>query len=263
MRATTNLIVLMVGFIATAAFAQGSLEVISLRHRTAEQVIPVLRPLLEPGGALSGQYNQLIVRTSPQNLEQIRGVLQAIDVPVRRLMISVRFDNVEDRARGGIETDARISTRGSRAEVRVEDSRTAFGERVDQRVQVMEGGRAVIASGQARPLTQRQVIRTPGGAVVQDSTVIQEAATGFVVVPRLSGDTVTLEIAPQRENFARGGAIQGERTESTVSGRLGDWIELGGIDTSSSRQSSGILSSRESARSASRRIWVKVEEVRN
>ena len=35
-------------------------EVISLRHRTAEQVIPVLRPLLEPGGALSGQYNQLI-----------------------------------------------------------------------------------------------------------------------------------------------------------------------------------------------------------
>ncbi len=40
-------------FVAASAFAQGTLEVISLRHRTADQVIPVLRPLLEPGGILS------------------------------------------------------------------------------------------------------------------------------------------------------------------------------------------------------------------
>ena len=37
-----------------SAPAQELLEVISLRHRTAEQVIPLLRPMLAPGGALSG-----------------------------------------------------------------------------------------------------------------------------------------------------------------------------------------------------------------
>ena len=36
-----------------AAWAQ-SLEVIELEHRTAEDIIPVLQPLLEPGAALSG-----------------------------------------------------------------------------------------------------------------------------------------------------------------------------------------------------------------
>lgn len=40
---------------ASAGWAQGALEVITLRHRTAEQVIPVLQPLLEPGGALSSR----------------------------------------------------------------------------------------------------------------------------------------------------------------------------------------------------------------
>ena len=37
---------------AGLARAQGSLEILPLRYRTAEQVIPVLRPLLKPGGRL-------------------------------------------------------------------------------------------------------------------------------------------------------------------------------------------------------------------
>lgn len=250
--------------LSQAALAQGTLEVIPLRHRTADQVIPILRPLLEPGGALSGQFNQLIVRTSPSNLAQIRQALEAIDQPQRRLTISVRFDSAEDRARSGIQGDARISTRGSSAEFRVQDSRSSLDERVDQRIQVLDGGRAFIGSGQTQPIRQRQVIQTPSGPVVQDTTVMQGASTGFEVVPRVSGSNVFLEIAPQREQFARGGsgAIQSERIVSTVSGRLGEWIELGGASGSSVRSGSGILSSGERVATQERRIWVKVEEAR-
>jgi len=251
-------------FPAQTALAQGTLEVIPLRHRTADQVIPILRPLLEPGGALSGQFNQLIIRASPANLEQIRTALDAIDRPQRRLTISVRFDNAQDKTASGVQTDARISNRGSSADIRIQDSRLSLDERVDQRIQVLEGGRAVIASGQSRPLRQRQVIQTPSGPVVQETTVIQGASTGFEVVPRVSGNNVFLEIAPQREQFAPGpsGAIQSERAVSTVSGRLGEWIELGGSDSVTARSDSGILSSRERTTTENRRIWVKVEEVR-
>ena len=254
----------LLALVAQVVVAQGSLEVITLRHRTAEQVIPVLLPLLEPGGVLSGQYNQLIVRTSPANLAQIRSVLDSIDQPARRLTISVRFDAAQDSARGGVQADARISNRGSSAEFRIQDSRSSMDERVDQRIQVLEGGRAMISGGESRPVRQRQVIQTPGGPVVQESTVIQEAATGFEVVPRVSGSTVYLEIAPQREQFTRGpsGAIQSERVASTVSGRLGDWIDLGGASSASARSESGILSSRERTTSGNRAIWVKVEELR-
>jgi hypothetical protein len=77
-------------FLAPAVLAQGTLEVIPLRHRTVEQVLPVLRPLLEPGGAMSGQSYQLI------------------DQPARRLLISVRFDRTQQAARSGVEAGARI-----------------------------------------------------------------------------------------------------------------------------------------------------------
>ena len=64
---------------AAQALAQQSLEIIALRHRTVEQVLPVLRPLLEPGGTLTGQRGQLIVRASPANLAELRQALAAID----------------------------------------------------------------------------------------------------------------------------------------------------------------------------------------
>jgi len=232
----------LLALVAQVVVAQGSLEVITLRHRTAEQVIPVLRPLLEPGGVLSGQYNQLIVRTSPANLAQIRSVLDSIDQPARRLTISVRVDAAQDSVRSG-----------------VHDSRSRQDERVDQRIQVLEGGRAMISGGESRPVRQRQVIQTPSGPVVQETTTIQGAATGFEVVPRISGSTVHLEIAPQREQFVgRSGAIQSERVESTVSGRLGEWIDLGGASSASSRSDRGGFS----ATTGNRAIWVKVEELR-
>ena len=190
-----------------AVLAQETLEVISLRHRTVDQVMPVLRPLLAPGGALTGQSNQLIVRTSPENLAQIRAVLDAIDQPARRLMVSVRFDASQQSAR------------------------SARDEQAEQRLQVLEGGQAYISTGEAR--------------------IYGQAGTGFAVMPRVSGSSVTLDIAAQQEAFTRGGAVRGERAVSTVSGRLGDWIELGGISVSSLRGE------------GERRIWVKVEELRN
>jgi type II secretory pathway component GspD/PulD (secretin) len=251
-------------FLAPAALAQGTLEVISLRHRTVEQVLPVLRPLLEPGGVMSGQSNQLIVRTSARNLADIRAALNAIDTPARRLLISVRFDSAGEMTRGGVEAGGAISSRGSRLEARIEDTRALRDERVDQRVQVLEGGRAVIATGESRPLRQQQVVRSPTATVISESTVVQDTATGFEVVPRLSGSTVFLEIAPQRQSFASGdsGAIQAERAASTVSGRLGEWIELGGTGRGSAGSDRGALSARELRTSESRLIWVKVEEVR-
>jgi type II secretory pathway component GspD/PulD (secretin) len=262
LRATTNFSGLLLACWVAVVAAQETLEVISLRHRTAEQVIPVLRPLLAPGGALTGQYSQLIVRTTPDNLAQIRQVLASIDQPQRRLEILVRFDNAGDSASSGAQGSARISERGAAISGRIDSARSASDERVDQRLQVLEGGRATISSGGTRPVRQREVLQTPGGPVIRDSTVIQEAASGFEVVPRVSGGNVSLEIYTQQEAFAPRGAIRGQQASSTVSGRLGEWIELGGMDSASSRSDAGTFSTRGGTASSSRRIWVKVEELR-
>jgi hypothetical protein len=229
MKATTYLsLLLWIGM----ALAQASLEVIDLRHTTAEQVLPALRPLLEPGGVLTGQRSQLIVRTSPANLAELRRALETLDAPARRLVIAVRFAGESSAER----SELAVGVRGSRIEARARQERSAGAERVDQRIQVLEGRRAHIATGASRPLELR------------DGTLIQDIATGFDVIPRLAGDTVLLEIAPQRAvagTVVRGG-VQVQRASSTIRTRLGEWVELAGVEGTGSSQ----------------RIWVRVDEVR-
>jgi len=243
------------------AWAQGALEIIPLKHRTVDQVLPVLRPLLDPGATLSGQSGQLFVRTSPENLAQIRQALEAIDRPSRRLQILVRFDDAQQSSSRDVAGSGVISNRGSRIELRAEDSRSGTSERIDQRLQVVEGGTAWISTGQSRTLPQRQLIRTPGGVISQETFVVQEADTGFAVSPRLSGNTVQLDISPQREALGPRGAMQSQRIATSASGRLGEWFEIGGVAAASARDDRGIASSARTTGSEARRVWVKVEEL--
>src|SRR5437588_3068494 len=165
--------------VASAAMAQNALEIITLRHRTAEQVLPSLRPILEPGATLTGQANQLFVRTSPANLDDLRLALEALDRPQRRLLIAVRFDDARDIASPSLGASGRIGAGDSQVEIRAQDSRSQAAERVDQRVQALDGARAMIYTGASRPLRQRQYIQTPAGVVSQEVTVVQELASGF------------------------------------------------------------------------------------
>jgi hypothetical protein len=59
---------LLVFFTFPVSAQQLKLEIIPLNHSTTDAVVPVIRPLLAPGGSVSGMNNQLIVKTSPANL---------------------------------------------------------------------------------------------------------------------------------------------------------------------------------------------------
>jgi type II secretory pathway component GspD/PulD (secretin) len=233
--------------IAAPAIAQNALEIIALRHRTAEQAIPALQPLLEPGATLSGQGTQLFVRASPGNLAELRRALDSIDRPQKRLLISVRFDAALDAASRGIDVSDRI---------RAQDSRTRAEERVDQRVQALDGARAMILTGESRPVRQRQFIQTPAGVISQEVTVVQEATSGFEVIPRLVGDRVEVEIAQQRAT-----AATSQRSGTVASGRVGEWFELGAVAMAAARDDRGIASASRASGGETRRVWIRVDEV--
>jgi len=218
--------------------AWADMEIIPLRHRTVDQVLPVLRPLLEPGGALSGMNDQLVIRASRENIVQLRKVLESIDVAPRRLVISVRQDSGAHHS-------------GAASEGRVEQS-----------IQALEGMPALIQIGQSVPTAGRTVIRGPGGAIVTDSVTYRDAVVGFEVVPRIAGDRVILDVGSRRDAPGAGGSMDVQRLASTVSGRLGVWFELGGASHDESRQSSGPLGGTSALRHDVRRVWIKVEEIR-
>lgn len=269
--------------LSAAAWAQQTvLEVIPLNYRRAEDVIPVLRPLLPPQGSVSGLNNQLIVRTTPQNLEEIKRILAAIDAAPRRLMVSVRQDADLERSQRGaqisgraqIGDDVTVTVPGRPtppgATARVDDVRAKVysseaqnTDRVSQQVQVLEGSRAFIRVGQSVPVRAGEYVDTPSGRRVIESTGFQDADTGFFVVPRVSGDTVTLEIFTANDSLRSPvtGATNVQRVQTMVSGRLGEWIEIAGIDQQAVRRDSDILARSSDARREGRRVLLKVDEV--
>ena len=276
-RATRFAVALMslltVGSVAVAGAQE--LQVIELRHRLAEQVLPALQPLVEPGGVLSGMDSMLFVRTSPANFEQIRHAVAALDRQLRQLRITV--------GQGTVETGSGSAVRGSATvgsgDVQVGVNRPPVGEtgvtvtarhatqRANLRnvssVAALEGTETFIAIGQSAPVTTTQV--TPGwaGPTVQ-TTEYRDANTGFYATPRVSGDVVTLDLSPMQQRFSgppsdRRVATAGITTQ--VSGRLGEWIRVGGSSTSNRSDTSGLLTWGTRSDEASYSVWVMVEEV--
>ena len=245
-------------------FAQQQLEIISLRHRFAEQVLPTLQPLIEPGGSITGVSGKLFVRTSPANLAQIRRVLDSLDTPMRRLLISVRQGGSDS----GEGTDVGISSgrvivgpNGVRAsgELRGNAGTTIGSSNATQRVQTVEGGEASIFLGRSVPIPMRQVTRRPNSVSVSETTEYVDVGTGFVARPQLAGERVVLTISPQNQRIDRYGTIQGGSLSTRIEGRLGEWLSLGGSNIERSDEQRGTLEYRAGRSTSNSDVWIKVE----
>lgn len=258
-------------FLLTVAFAlwmgvaaAQQMEIIELRSKSVDEVLPALLPLVEPGGTLTGMNNQLFLKASPKNRDEIKRALAAIDKPARRLIIRVSQNRqAEDGARGA-EASGQVvlgSTRRSNVEARVWDTRSVRGESAAQMVQTVEGGQAFIQVGRSLAIPMRQVVVGPGGAVVNETYVYQDVGRGFYAVPRVNGQRVTLDISQQSASQGGYGSINQQRLSTTVSGRLGEWIELGGSGRQASGNQGGALNLSTSDARDHRSIWLMVEEV--
>jgi hypothetical protein len=58
-------------------------EIIELQHRSADDLLPHIAPLLGPRDTLTGTGHRLIVRTSPGRLRQVRELVEELDRPDR------------------------------------------------------------------------------------------------------------------------------------------------------------------------------------
>jgi type II secretory pathway component GspD/PulD (secretin) len=261
-------------------------EVVPLQYRSVDEVVTFLRPLVPAPGVLTGLGDQLVIKTTPENLAELRRILAGLDRAPRRLLITVHQDRREalrdletgltGRATRGLVTGSGRPAPGSpgsggeipsddgrRGDVRVLSTRTDADEVTSQRLQVLEGHEAFIATGQSVPLGERNIISGGGGAVIQDTVRYQDVTTGFFVIARLSGQRVNLQISPHSARMSPrgGGAIDIQAASTVVSGELGDWIEIGGTTAASLDADDGIVYSTRRHVDARRAILLKVEEL--
>lgn len=208
------------------------LEVIPLHYRTAEEIIPLIRPFLSEDASISGSGFQLILRTNEQNLEEIKTILARLDHKPERLLIEVRQYQASDRSATGSGVGVKVGPEDTRVQARIyanENSSTGYGT---QSVQALEGRFAHISVGQLIPYGSRVYIRTGQGIQVQDQVDFIDTSQGFDVMARMAdNDEVVMEIHPynNRPSTRGGGIIDTSSAYTTLRARLDTWTNLGAI----------------------------------
>jgi hypothetical protein len=260
--------------IGSGACADYPIEVIELKARTLDEVLPVVRPLAGRDAAVTGMGNQLVIKASPEQVTAVRKLLAEIDRRPRRLLITVSNQAEDIGASSGYagSADIRIgqgqvgiNTSGrpvgdSRARISTHDSDTRRTRSASQQVQALEGRPAYIIAGAQVPVRDRQAYLVNGVPYRSDVARLQDVSSGFYVVPRLRGEYVLLDILQQNERPAGTvGRIHTQRASTTVRARLGEWVNLGGIDTGGVGSRTGLGYATRNKALATQQIRVKVE----
>ncbi|HEY6094400.1 MAG TPA: secretin N-terminal domain-containing protein [Gallionellaceae bacterium] len=266
------------------------MEVIPLHYRSVDEILPLVRPMLDADGAANGMDYQLIIRSSAGNIAQIKQMVEALDRAPRRLQITV-LQNVDGetvrrltefsgsvgvgagRARIGASggTGGEGLTIGARqgndqVRARIDSTRALSDDQKAQKIQVQEGKLALISVGQSVSLPQRQIIQLPGRTQVIDSSQYRDVNSGFYVLPRVNGERVSLEISTQNDSIESGNSaavptLRTQQVVTTVYGRLGEWLVLGDVSQQENNEQNTLSSHSTSSRQERRNVLLKVDEI--
>ncbi|MBA1205207.1 secretin [Pseudomonas capeferrum] len=224
---------------------QAATEVLQLEHRTGAELLPTVQSFLGRDGTVSTFENKLIVNASQARIAELRGLLQQLDTAPRRLLISVDSDdrNFQD-TRGG----ARIIRQGT--------SNRSGGL---QQIQASEGKPALIQVGRSVPFNTTS---SDGYGGVIAEVEYRNVTQGFYVTPSLNGDSVRLEISTNNDRMSqeRDDVVNVQSTDTTLTGKLGEWMVLAGANQQSQadRQPTSLHYSTERGENMTVRVKVDV-----
>lgn len=268
-------------FLAAPGTGADEARVVPLKHRTAAEIIPLIRPLLGPDDALTGTDYRLIIRASEKTLREVERVLAQLDVAQQQLRITVDQSSIDNRA----DTSQSVS-----GEVRVGDNarvvlprrpaekdgvvvlkdglrysgrqRTSSASHASiQTVTTLDGKPAHIHIGQSVPHVQRILALSGGQLILAQGIELQDVVTGFDVLPRVRGDRVMVEITPRLSTLQNPatGLVNFQGLATTVEVKRGEWLDLGKILGQRSQIQKAILESASTDSDERRTVRIKIE----
>ena len=268
----TLLLILML-FCATA-IAETEFKIFTLQHRFASDLLPIIDPMVGPDGTANAIDNQLIVRASPERMQEIEALVEKLDAAKVNRKITVSTSNNSQTQREAVEASgstkigkvtvsndrrAQNSNKPNSGRVDIENSSSNIRQSSNQFINVLDGERAFIRVGQLVPFTQEWVTITRRYIQVDRFTDWREVSTGFAVRPRTVGNQVELEITPRIARLNNQGYIDFEELTTVIRTTLGNWVDIGGTMQQNDEVSRKILGYQNSSGQQNSNLSVKVD----
>ena len=270
---------------STAVFGESTFKIISLKHRFANDLITILRPLVGEFGTVTGTDNHLLIRANPQQMQDIEAIILQMDIARTNRKISVRstsqLQNQRDNAqitgdvkKGQIivndasnndENNDRNNDRnnGSKepntARVGITRNNTNSQCNSQQFINVLEGERAFIKVGQLIPYSKEWINITKQYVQISRTTQWRDISTGFAVWPRTINNMITLEITPSIMSNNNQGYVDFKELTTVINVKIGEWVDIAQTMQSKDAVSRKILGLQSTIETNNTNISIKVD----
>ena len=261
-------------FLALSSFSIGCIasetvmEIIPLSNRLASEIHPIVAPLLDVSDSLIPNGFNLIVKTTPEKLRELKAIIKKLDNVLTNLTITViqTQDFSAEQLNAGLGIDINLVVRHPSqsqgyVEGRYQQQHRQHNTDNQQVLTTLEGTAAHIKVGRHQPISHTQIYYSAfGERIVNQQTQLVEASTGFIVLPRLNGEQVLLEISPWSETRQDNGNIEKQEVTTILKTYLGEWIEIGAMNQQHNSEAIENLSYQQESQTKKLRILVKVEK---
>jgi hypothetical protein len=231
-----------------------SLSTIQLQNRPAEEVIPIVMPMLGANDAISGQGFKIFLRSSPETLARVRNMIDVLDTPAITLQVSVFQGSDQDLVELGVGANVQIergdasveignerdnnrdaggsisySTTSGSASINGISTQKSLRDNPIHHVRVTEGSEAYMETGERIPYFYGAAWNGRRGFA--GTVEYKDAVTGFYVLPRIRGDNVILEVSPFKSSQSNTDSdnIDTQSASTTITGRVAEWLLIGGV----------------------------------
>ena len=250
--------------------AETEFKIISLQHRFASDLLPTITPMVGLDGTATGMNNQLILRVQPERMREIEALIEKLDAARvnRRITVSNSLQQISQssniEASGTVRSGNVTISNTKRRQINggnivIERNTSTMRQTGNQFINVLDGERAFISSGQIVPFTQEWVSITRRYVQIERITDWREVTTGFAVRPRTIGNQVELEITPRISSMNQQGFIDFNELSTIVSLNMGEWLDIGGTMQNKDEISRKILGSQSASTSLNSRLLIKVD----
>ena len=204
-------------------------EIVPLNYRTSADMLPMAQDFIGKDGQVSAYGNQLIIKAEPDKIQELKALITQLDTVPKRLLITVDTNENNQQNTGDQQT-------------RIINYSTASRDGGIQQIQASEGAPALIQVGQSVPITSSQ---SNSYGDYSSQTQYRNVTQGFYVTASVTGDIVHLAISTNRDRMSqeRPDVVNVQSTDTTVSGRLGEWITLAGVNRQTQADKQGLTRS--------------------
>ncbi len=268
-QACGRLLLLLVLFVVVSESAgqTDQLTVIALKHRTAVELIPLVKPLLRKGDFIAGENNKLLLRTNPETFTAVQMAVSELDRRAATLAISIREIGEDDLRGEKFSSQIAVargepdngSDSGDGVTLSVSSQRFATAERArfNQQLRVIEGGEALFFTENHRPSVafQQTLIGT-----TELVTKTRDETSGLIVSAVRRGEkSARVDIRQQSARFSGREDISRQFLGTTLMVNLDEWTTIAGFGESGENGSTSAERRGSMGTLRDRRYQIKVE----